>query len=316
MRWVERACNFLEGRDEGALKEIENEMMKIAERKDFERAASLRDTLYNLRQTVKQSARKFAREMPRQSNPDVELATLAEVLELEEIPRIIEGFDISHIYGQHTVGSMVHFLNGRPIKANYRHFNIRGKGLENHTLSQPSISSSISQNNDFASICEIVGRRYRRLKDEGKPLPNLVLIDGGRGQLNSALLALQEVEVKLTVIGLAKEEEEIYLSNQAKPLKLEGSSPALHLLQRIRDESHRFANTLHESWRRKQIRESMLDELPGMGVQRKRSLLQAFGSLERLRRARIGEISKVDGFGTKSAEILYRFLHPENEKPA
>ncbi len=350
-RWIERACDFLEGRDEGALKEMEDDMTKAAGRKDYERAAVLRDALHDLRQTVKQSARKFARDMPRHINPETELAALQAVLGLEGIPRVIEGFDISHIHGQHTVGSMVQFVGGRPARAGYRHFNI--KGVQRSALSpqlsdvgadaigdpsgprelipqseiRPALRQRLSDyaralrrdgerrgenpksnNDDFASIREIVGRRYRRLKDEGKPLPDLVLIDGGRGQLNYALMALQEIGVSLPVIGLAKDEEEIYMPDRAAPLKLPDSSPALHLLQRVRDESHRFANTHHEGWRRKQIRESMLDELPGLGAKRKAALLKKFGSLEKLRKATVEEIGMLPGFGGKSSEILWRFL--------
>ncbi len=341
-RWVERACDFLEGHDRGALGEIEAAMMKASKHRDFERAASLRDALYDLRITVKQSARKFVRDIPRHHDPQAELATLSKALNLEKPPRVIEGFDISHIYGQHTVGSMVQFVDGRPAKANYRHFTVKGNAggppaeIGGPPISLPYSRSSTSHrrghagrvcspedsqkdilfepssgNDDYASIREIVARRYRRLKNEGKPLPDLVLIDGGRGQLNSALAALQEVQIQLPVVGLAKEEEEIYLPDQPQPLKLPDSSPALHLLQRVRDESHRFANTLHESWRKKQIRESMLDELPGMGARRKQALLKRFGSLERLRQAGVEEIAGIEGFGKKSAEILWRFLHPD-----
>ncbi len=234
------------------------------------------------------------------------------------MPKIIEGFDISHIYGQHTVGSMVHFLNGRPAKAHYRHFNIRGRKIVDglaETVNGPGRDTYNIQNDDYASIREIVGRRYRRLKDEGKPLPDLVLIDGGRGQLNSALFALKEVGVELLVIGLAKEEEEIYLPDQSDPLKLSDSSPALSLLKRIRDESHRFANTLHEQWRRKRISESVLDELPGLGARRKQLLLQRFGSLERIRKASVEDLGQVEGFGEKQAKILWRFLHANENGP-
>jgi len=346
-RWVERACDFLEGRDEAALEEMEREMQKAAERKDYERAASLRDALYDLKQTVRQSSRKFVRDLPRKQDPKAELHALVEALGLKQPPRVIEGFDISHIHGQQAVGSMVQFVEGRPAKANYRHFKIQGgtesaghpfdklrtSNLESQDTSrdtkttvirepgsdyQSSIQNPESdiQNNDFASIQEIVGRRYRRLRDENKPLPDLVLIDGGRGQLNAARSALEGLGIQLSVIGLAKEEEELYLPDRSEPLKLAENSPALHLLQRVRDESHRFANTFHESWRRKQIRESVLDELPGIGGRRKKVLLEKFGSVERLREASIDEIRKVEGFGGKSAEILWRFLHPETSRLA
>ncbi len=335
-RWIERACLFLEGKDEGALQEIEEEMKKAAQRKDFERAASLRDTLHNLRQTVKQSTRKFVRDMPRQHNPQTEIVALGKILSMKQPPRVIEGFDISHIYGQHTVGSMVQFVDGRPIKANYRHFNIKGNlpSIKDGEAPPPSASAkgfgttrtrhssttkgggllakAGKQNDDFASIREIIGRRYQRLKIERKPLPDLVLVDGGRGQLSFGLLALQELNISLPMVGLAKEEEILYIPHHKRSLKLPRSSPALHLLQRVRDESHRFANTLHENWRRKQIRESILDEFPGIGVRSKKILLQKFGSLERLKEARLEEIQQVQGFGEKTAQLLWNFLHQAN----
>jgi excinuclease ABC subunit C len=301
-RWVERACLFLEGKDVEALEALEQQMKLAAERKDFERAAVLRDCLYHLQSIVKQSARKFVRDLPRKHDPESEIADLAEALGLSKSPNVIEGFDVSHIHGQHVVGSMVQFQKGRPVKVNYRHFNIRGATQDSSSKDMPD------QNDDYASMREIVGRRYRRLKDEGKPLPDLVLVDGGRGQLHAALQALSEQGVQLSVIGLAKDEEEIYMPAK-EPLRLAASSPALQLLQRIRDESHRFANTLHEGWRRKQIHTSILDELPGMGAKRKKALLERFGSLQKLREASVDEIQNVEGFGKQNAEILWKFLH-------
>jgi len=317
-RWVKRACDFLEGRDEAALDELEAGMQKAAARHDFEKAAHLRDALYDLRQTVRQSARKFVRDLPRKQDPGSELKALLHELSLKSPPRVIEGFDISHIHGQQAVGSMVQFVEGRPARANYRHFKIQGR--KNAGAAEPAVgarnpSAGSGQADDFAAIHEIVGRRYRRLREEGKPPPDLLLIDGGRGQLNAARLALEETGVRIPAVGLAKEEEELYLADRPEPLKLAGNSPALQLLQRVRDESHRFANTFHEKWRRKQIRASVLDELPGIGERRKRALLQKFGSVERLREADIGQIREVGGFGGKSAETLWRFLHPSTLSP-
>jgi len=297
-------------------------MRKAAEARDFERAASLRDTLYDLRQTVHQSARKFVRDLPRRMDPVGELADLAKEFGLPGPPRVIEGFDVAHIHGQFAVGSMVQFVGGRPSRANYRHFKIRGDALEGEALSPkedplvPAEFARYALNDDCASMREIVGRRYRRLRAEGRPLPDLVLVDGGRGQLNAALEAVTDAGVQLRMAGLAKEEEAIYLPDRPEPLKLGSGSPALRLLQRIRDESHRFANTFHESWRRKQIRASALDELPGMGGQRKQTLLRRFGSVENLRKATLEQIREVEGFGDKSAEILWRHLHPDVDSGA
>ncbi len=307
-RWIERACLFLEGRDEEALQEMEKQMGDAARRRDYERAAILRDALHDLRATVKQSARKFVRDMPHPPSGGEDLHSLAEALGLDAPPRVIEGFDVSHIHGQHTVGSMVRFVAGRPSKRDYRHFNIRGKAPG------PSAPSE-GQNDDYASMREIAGRRYQRLTREGKPLPDLVLVDGGRGQLNATLAALEEVGVHLKVAGLAKEEEEIYLPDRPASLRLPSNSPALRLLQRVRDESHRFANARHEAWRRRRIRESILDDLPGIGGQRKQALLKHFGSLQQLSRATPDEIAAVPGLSRPLAEKLLRFLQvPPSDK--
>ncbi|MDD2709212.1 MAG: excinuclease ABC subunit UvrC [Verrucomicrobiae bacterium] len=307
--WVEKAAVFLDGGDEEALKELEARMLAAAAKKDFETAASLRDALHDLRQTVKQSARKFVRDIPLKTCGG-ELEELAREFGLSQPPRVIEGFDISHIHGQCAVGSMVRFADGKPSRADYRHFKIEGMG-ESQAAEQALPELPEALNNDVASIRQVVLRRYRRLRDEKRDFPDLILIDGGKGQLRAALDALAELGVKIPAAGLAKENEEIYLPGRGEPLRLPSTSPALQLLQRVRDESHRFANAFHEGWRRKQIRFSILDELPGIGASRKRLLLRRFGSLERLRKASVEEIREVEGFGGRSAEALWRFLHPD-----
>jgi excinuclease ABC subunit C len=315
-RWVERACLLLDGKDEDALVEMEAEMRQAAERKDFERAAALRDALHDLRTTVRSSQRRFRRDMPVAPGSAEEVADLARALGLARPPKVIEGFDISHIHGQHAVGSMVQFVAGRPARANYRHFTIRGDEkitpvavFEGH----PAVAGSCppSLNDDVASIREIVGRRYARLLREGKPLPDLVLIDGGKGQLNAAVDVIEEVGAKLSIAGLAKQDEEIFLPGNPGSLRLPSNSPALHLLQRVRDESHRFANSHHEAWRRKQIRNSILDDFPGIGSTRKQALLKRFGSVRRLRELAVEDLMEVEGFGRSSAEKLLRFLRRE-----
>lgn len=150
-------------------------------------------------------------------------------LGLESMPVVIEAFDISTLFGENSVGSMVRFENGKPDKSNYRRFRIRG----------------VSGQDDFAMMKEVVGRRYKRLRDENHPLPDLVLIDGGAGQLHAAMDALEELELQLPVAGLAKREEEIYLPNRMEPLRLARSNAGLKLLQHCRDEAHRFAVGYH-----------------------------------------------------------------------
>lgn len=313
-RWIERACLLLDGKDEEALLEMEAEMRKAAEGKDFERAAALRDAVYDLRTTVKSSRVRFRRDMPAAPGSAEEVADLATALGLAQPPRVIEGFDISHIHGQHTVGSMVQFVAGRPARGNYRHFTIRGDEGDQGVLPDPSLPEAL--NNDVASIREIVGRRYARLLREKKPLPDLVLIDGGKGQLNAAVAVLAEVGVKLPIAGLAKQDEEIFLPGRPDPLRLPSNAPALHLLQRVRDESHRFANSHHEAWRRKQIRNSILDDFPGIGETRKKALLKRFGSVRRLRELDVEDLMEVEGFGRASAEKLLRFLKGADGGPA
>jgi len=155
-----------------------------------------------------------------------------------------------------------------------------------------------------------VGRRYRRLRDEGRPLPDLVVIDGGRGQIGAALKAFVALEVEPpALIGLAKEHETIIFADARPPLNLPLSHPGLNLLQRLRDEAHRFANTYNADLRSKKIRESVLDDFPGMGPVRRAALMQRFGGIDRLRAATAADIAEVDGFGEKNAAALHAFLH-------
>lgn len=290
---IEQACAFLEGQHKEYLAEIEQEMQAAAAALEFEKAAELRDVLEGLQETVVVKTRKFARELPGAIEPDAEMGELRGVLGLPSPPRLIEGFDISHISGTHSVGSMVRFKDARPDKDNYRHFRIK----------------TVEGTDDFASIREIVGRRYRRILDEGGTLPDAVLIDGGKGQLDYARAALIQLGLpSLPVFGLAKEHEEIFLPDQPEPVRLPDNSPALRLVRRIRDEAHRFAQKYHFQLRKQRIAESVLDDFPGIGGKRKQLLLQTFGSVKRLRAATTEEIAAVPGFGGKTAAELKKFL--------
>jgi excinuclease ABC subunit C len=290
---VEAACAFLEGQHKEYLAEIEKEMQAAAAALEFEKAAELRDVLEGLQETVAVKTRKFARELPEAIDIPTELEELRGVLGLSSSPRVIEGFDISHISGTHSVGSMVRFKDARPDKDNYRHFRIK----------------TVEGVDDFASIREIVGRRYRRILDEGGALPDAVLIDGGKGQLDFARAALIQLGLpSLPVFGLAKEHEEIVLPDRAEPIRLPDNSPASRLVRRIRDEAHRFAQKYHFQLRKQRIAESLLDDFPGLGAKKKQLLLQTFGSVKRLRAATVEEIAAVAGFGGKTAVELKRFL--------
>jgi excinuclease ABC subunit C len=277
------------------ISELEAAMEKASEEFDFERAALLRDQIEDLRGTTRKTTRyrRLPHQLPAGVDPDKDLAELADVLSLPVPPARIEGFDISNISGTFMVASMVVFRNGRPVTANYRRYKMK------HVTSQ----------DDFACMAEAVQRRYARVIREGRPLPDLILIDGGKGQLNMALAELKQLGLeKIPAIGLAKEFEEIHRPNEKEPLRLDESSGALKLLQRVRDESHRFANSFNAELRIRKISESLLDEFPGIGANRKAALLKHFGSLQRLRQASAKEIAEVPGFGKKGAGALRDFL--------
>jgi excinuclease ABC subunit C len=180
----------------------------------------------------------------------------------------------------------VRFTDGRPDKANYRRFKIKGD----------------IANDDYRAMEQVVGRRYRRLADENKPLPDLVVIDGGRGQVAAALKAFIAADLEPpALVGLAKERETIVFPDARPPLNLPLDHAGLQLVQRIRDEAHRFANTFNADLRSKRIRESVLDEFPGLGPSRRRALLTHFGSIDRLRAASVAEIAETPGFGKRTA---------------
>jgi excinuclease ABC subunit C len=207
------------------------------------------------------------------------LENLSEALDLPKSPNRIEAFDVSHIQGTDIVASMVVWEAGRMKKSDYRKFIIK----------------SVPQNDDFASMKEVVGRRYRRLQEEKKPLPDLVLIDGGLGQLHAAAAALEEVGIiNQALASVAKREEILYvLGREQEPVVLDHHSPALHLIQQIRDEAHRFAVTFHRARRAKREVTTELLQIPGVGERTARKLLSQFGSLSKLRKVSLEELAQV-----------------------
>ncbi len=223
------------------------------------------------------------------------LCRLQEELKLSKPPKRIECFDISNIQGTDNVASLVVFENAQPKKADYRHFKV--KSVE-------------GQANDFASMEEVVHRRYRRLMDEDRPMPDLIIIDGGRGQLGAAVSALSALGIEeQDIIGLAKKQEEVYSPRRPEPELLPRRSESLHLLQRVRDEAHRFAVTFHRKLRAKRATASELDALPGVGAARRKILLDHFGSLDRLRSASAEELAGVPGIPASVARSIYNALH-------
>jgi excinuclease ABC subunit C len=312
---VRAACDFIAGQCHEMKEQLEVEMRKAATAQDYEKAAGLRDLIRDLKETTKKE-RKFERvpyTLPLAMDPQQDLAELAKVLGLSAPPQRIEGFDISNISGTFAVASLVSFKHGRPDRANYRRFKIK----------------TVAGQDDFASMAEVVRRRYSRLLREScssgrettansaafsrtqpqSQFPGLILIDGGKGQLNAACAELKKLGLeKIAVIGLAKEFEEIYQPGNSKPLRLGLNHPAVKLLQRIRDECHRVANSYNAQLRIKRISESVLDEFPGIGERRKQALLKKFGSVQRLKTATLEQIAAVPGFGGKAAAELKKFL--------
>ena len=189
------------------------------------------------------------------------LEQLKQDLNMDIPPRRIEGFDVSHLGGTNTVASMVCFIDGKAKKSQYRKFNIKSiKGVD-----------------DFASIREVVFRRYKRIKDEKKPIPDLILIDGGKGQLSMALSALRELGMDyISIIGLAKKLEEVFVPGNSEPQNIKKTSPSLILLRRIRDEAHRFAITFQKEKRSKDLTRSIYEDIRGMGKKRLKILFQFF----------------------------------------
>lgn len=219
---------------------------------------------------------------------------LQNYLGLKRPPIRIEGFDISHIQGSDTVASLVVFENGQPKKSDYRRFKIR--------IAEGSPD-------DFASMNEVVGRRYARLQAEGQKLPDLILIDGGKGQLNAAVAILNDLGIlDQQILGLAKREEEVFLPGRSESILLPRHSEALYLIQRVRDEAHRFAVSFHRKLRTKRMTHTVLDEIPGIGPKRRQAMLKHFGSLEKIRSASINDLCAVAGINQKIAAGIRHFL--------
>jgi excinuclease ABC subunit C len=263
------------------------------------------------------------------------LETLRAVLGLASVPRRIECFDISTIQGSETVASMVVCEDGRMKRSEYRKFRIRGwrlapggwllegadsdSRLETGRASGESSSrraaaggASPAVNNDFAAMHEVVLRRYRKALENGGPFPDLILIDGGKGQLSAAYSALEELGLAtLVAIGIAKKEELLFTRDRDDAIALPTESPALLLIQRIRDEAHRFAVTFHRLSRKKRDMRSELDVIPGIGPRRRRLLLTAFGSLSGVRRATREELMKV--VGAKAADAVLTHFAAETK---
>lgn len=221
------------------------------------------------------------------------LLDLKDYLGIPRIPRLIEGFDISNISGKLAVGSMVVFEDGTPKKSRYRRYRVDTQGPD-----------------DYAMMREVLRRRYTKLLDSGEDeRPDLIVVDGGRGQLNTGLEVLKSLNLtSIPIIGLAKEFEHIFIPDYPSPIILPSNSRALHLLMRVRDEAHRFAVTYHKTLRTKDIQDSILDDIPGVGPKRKLKLIRHFGSVQNIKKASTEEIGEVKGISQKLAKMIHMQL--------
>ncbi len=307
---LKKLKQYLKGERVQLIKEIEREMKVCAKAEDYEKAATARNQLFALQSLSKQII--FSDKEFLDISKDQGLSGLSELLALEKIPRRIEGYDISHMQGTDNVASMVVFTNGIPEKAAYRKFKLRVPG-----------------NDDFAHMHEAVSRRLSEKNREAWGMPDLLLIDGGKGQLSAAIRARDEAAVKIPIIGLAKREEEIVvhqarslvaaqtsliqkanavttLSDEFMTILLPKSSHIVKLLQRIRDESHRFAVSYHSILKTKRQTASILDDIPTIGPATRKKLLRTFGSMKGVMQARQMELEKL--LGIKKATILRQYL--------
>lgn len=269
------------------------------------RSGILKDLLDLAERNAKQALREeMFREEQEKLAREYALKSLQSHLNLPAPPRRIECYDISTTMGVETVGSMVVFVDGKPAKGEYRKFKIKGSWVVDELTGKP-------RPDDYAAMREVLTRRFKH-HFEGDPkfaeLPDLLLVDGGKGQLSVAIKVLNEFGLKIPVAALAKEHELLYVPHSEMPIALPFNSPALHLLQRIRDEAHRFALKFHRKRRTQKALRTILDEVPGIGPSRRKALLQHFGSLEAMMKASVDELAKVPGMNRKVAETLHQYL--------
>jgi excinuclease ABC subunit C len=251
----------------------------------------------------------FQKKVSEKETVELTLKELQEKLRLRTLPHRLECFDISNLFGTLAVGSMVSFLDGRPDRSGYRHFKV-------HAPSFPD---------DYAMMYEVLKRRYSKLSGE-KEKPDLLIVDGGKGQLNVALAVLAELKLTgISAIGLAKDKDrgpmkeegkgsdKIYLPKVKDPILLPSYSFSLRYLQQIRDEAHRFAIAHHKKLRGKQGLQTILDEVPGIGEVKKKALLKGLGSLQKIQEASVEALSQIDPLTQKDVQTIFKFFHPQEE---
>ena len=236
----------------------------------------------------------------------VSLEDLAEILDLPELPRRVEGFDISHVQGSNAVASQVVFIDGLPAKQYYRHYKIQNPDI------------TIGHSDDYASHAEIARRRFRKyaggVNTDDADFPDVVMIDGGKGQLSAVMKVFEDLNIadKMCIVSLAKQREEIFLPGESLPLATDPEQPGVQLLRRVRDESHRFAITFHRQQRSVKQTRSYLDDIAGLGSHRQKQLLAHFHSIDYIRVASVADLAKAPGIGTHTATEIYSYFHPQS----
>jgi excinuclease ABC subunit C len=271
---------FLEGKRAELLKLLSVRMAEAAKKEDFEEAGRIKSRIEALSSIKEKSVSYY---------PAGELEELRNLLKIKGPIEVIEAFDVSNIMGKAAVGSMIYFYKGRPKKSEYRKFRIK----------------TVSKIDDYAMMRELVRRRYSRSLEEKRRLPDLILIDGGKGHLSAVVTELEKLGLTdMPAIGIAKEFEHIYTKDSDKPIMLPRESKALHLLERVRDEAHRFAIGYHKKLMSKRIEFSELDEIRGVGPKRKKELLKHFSGIGGVKAASIEMLLKVKGMDERSARNI------------
>jgi len=297
-----RECSLLlSGRHKSLLKNLRQEMKIASQMMLYEKAAKIRDTIIMIEKVISQeriskSYQKrlniYLKETEDKESIPKALLDLQNYLELPVIPLTIEAYDISNIQGKIAVGSQIAFQSGMPDKKKYRHFKIKyQEGI-----------------NDIAMMREILERRLSAAQVTKESLPDLLLVDGGKGQLNVAVEVLQKLNLRVNVVALAKKEEQLFQPGKREPVILPKNSEVFFLIQRIRDEAHRFALSYHKKLRSKIIKNSLLDFIPGIGEKKKKMLLSKFKSIEHIREVQVEELKELPGIGEKTAQKIKDIL--------
>lgn len=284
-RLVKELRLFLKHGRDALMEEFASQMKELSNHKEFERAAKIRDRIEALSRVKEEVGGVVKLEGAR--------SELKEFLGLARPPHRIEAYDISALSGTYSVGSQVTFVDGDPDKSAYRRFKIKGVvGID-----------------DYQMMREVIQRSFKKFGQTERPEPDLIIIDGGRGHLASALAELKQLGWgKVQAIGIAKELNHIYLPRRGSAVTFPAHSKALYLIQRVRDEAHRFAISYHRTLRKRALRTSMLDEIRGVGPARKRRLLIHFGSISKIVKASVGELLKVDSIDRKTAEAIFDYF--------